>query len=165
MALIIEPKYFDFFSRSMVPLQHYWPIRTKTKCRDLKFAVEWGNNHTKKAQAIGEAGSKLIEEFLTMRNVYDYMFHLLNEYSKLLKFKPTIPPKAIRVCSETTACSGKGLWNKLMVQSMVKSPSDKLPMALPPQIEPQAIQASLEEKEKITRQVEKWVTEYWKKKQ
>ncbi|XWS35773.1 hypothetical protein CRYUN_Cryun20dG0024600 [Craigia yunnanensis] len=163
MTLMIEPKYFDFFSRSMVPMQHYWPIRRKIKCRDLKFAVEWGNNHTDKAQAIGKAGSKLIEEFLTMRNVYDYMFHLLNEYSKLLKFKPTIPSKAEKVCSETTALSEQGLWKEFMVQSMVKSPSDKLPCALPPPYEPQAIQASLESKEKITRQVETWQTEYWKK--
>ncbi|XVE73884.1 hypothetical protein DITRI_Ditri11bG0154400 [Diplodiscus trichospermus] len=163
MTLMIKPKYFDFFSRSMVPMQHYWPIRRKSKCRDLKFAIEWGNNHTDKAQAIGKAGSKLIEEFLTMRNVYDYMFHLLNEYSKLLKFKPIIPPNATRVCAETTACSEKGLWKEFMVQSMVKSPSDKLPCALPPPYEPQAIQASLDTKEKITRQVETWVTAYWKK--
>ncbi|XVF80042.1 hypothetical protein PTKIN_Ptkin15bG0038800 [Pterospermum kingtungense] len=163
MALVIKPKYYDFFSRSLVPMQHYWPIDNKTKCRDLKFAVEWGNNHTDKAQTIGKAGSKFIEEFLTMRNVYDYMFHLLNEYSKLLKFKPKIPPKAKRVCSETTACSEKGLWKEFMVQSMVKSPSNKLPCALPPPFEPRAIQTSLDEKEKITRQVETWVTEYWKK--
>ncbi|XVF33359.1 hypothetical protein REPUB_Repub17cG0161700 [Reevesia pubescens] len=162
MALIVEPKYFDFFSRSMVPLQHYWPIRRNNKCRDLKFAVAWGNNHTHKAEAIGKAGSKLIEEFLKMKNVYDYMFHVLNEYSKLLKFKPTIPPKAKRVCAETIACSEKGLWKEFKVQSMVKSPSDKLPCALPP-YEPQAIQASFEANQKITRQVETWEAEYWKK--
>ena len=32
-----------------------------------------------------------------MDNVYDYMFHLLNEYSKLLKFKPTMPEKAVEL--------------------------------------------------------------------
>jgi len=32
----------------MVPLKHYWPIRDNTKCPSLKFAVEWGNNHTQK---------------------------------------------------------------------------------------------------------------------
>ncbi|XVE77112.1 hypothetical protein DITRI_Ditri13aG0035900 [Diplodiscus trichospermus] len=163
MTLMIKPKYFDFFSRSLVPMQHYWPIDSKNKCRDLKFAVEWGNNHTDKAQAIGKAGSKLMEELLTMRNVYDYMFHLLNEYSKLLKFKPKIPPKAKMVCSETMACSEEGLFKEFMMQSMVMSPSDKLPCALPPPYEPQAIQASLNAKEKITRQVETWGNEYWKK--
>ena len=183
---------------------HYWPIRRKSKCRDLKFEVELGNkpittltrylcsanetwigmdfyckilveikfsatsliSHKKilhsinlQAQAIGKVGSKLIEEFLTMRNVYDYMFHLLNEYSKLLKFKPTIPSKAKRVCAETTACSEKGLWKEFMVQSMVKSPSDKLPCALPPPISTSSYSSFfLNKNEKITRQVE---TEYW----
>ncbi|TYH99934.1 hypothetical protein ES332_A11G099400v1 [Gossypium tomentosum] len=160
MTLLVNPKYYDFFSRSMMPMQHFWPIRNENKCRDLKFAVEWGNNYTQKAEAIGKAGSKFIEEALTMQNVYDYMFHLLNEYSKLLKFKPTIPPNARRLCSETTE---QGLLKEFMVQSMVKSPSDKLPCALPPPFKPQAIKASLKAKEKIARQVETWETEYWKK--
>ncbi|KAL1142418.1 hypothetical protein V6Z11_A11G096000 [Gossypium hirsutum] len=151
MTLLIKPKYYDFFSRSMVPMQHYWPT------------LEWGNNHPQEAQAMGKAGSKFIEETLTIQNVYDYMFHLLNEYSKLLKFKPTIPSKAHRVCAESAACLQKGLWKDLMVQSMVKSPSHKLPCALPPPYEPQAIQASLDTKYKITRQVETRETEYWKK--
>ena len=30
-----------------------------------------------------------------MDNVYDYMFHLLNKYVKLLKFKPTMSEKAV----------------------------------------------------------------------
>ncbi|KAA3475285.1 O-glucosyltransferase rumi-like protein [Gossypium australe] len=153
----------DQCTHSMVSMQHYWPIRRKNKCRDLKFAVEWGNNHPHEAQAIGKAGSKFVEETLTMQNVYDYMFHLLNEYSKLLKFKPTIPSKAHRVCAESVACLQKGLWKDFMVQSMVKSPSHKLPCALPPPFEPQAIQASLDREDKITRQVETWETEYWKK--
>ncbi|KHG02634.1 KDEL motif-containing 1 [Gossypium arboreum] len=151
MTLLVNPKYYDFFSRSMMPMQHFWPIRNENKCRDLKFAVEWGNNHTQKAEAIGKAGSKFIEEALTMQNVYDYMFHLLNEYSKLLKFKPTIPPNARRLCSETTE---QGLLKEFMVQSMVKSPSDKLPCALRPPFKPQAIKASVKAKEKIARQAQ-----------
>ena len=30
-----------------------------------------------------------------MDNVYAYMFHLLNEYAKLLNFKPTVPDEAM----------------------------------------------------------------------
>ncbi|GMI69637.1 hypothetical protein like AT5G23850 [Hibiscus trionum] len=160
MTLMIKPEYYDFFSRSLVPLQHYWPIRRKDKCRGLKFAVEWGNNHTQRAQAIGKAGSKFIQELLTMRNVYDYMYHLLNEYSKLLKFKPTKPPKARRICVESLACPQKDLWRKFMEQSIVKSPSNKPPCELPPPYEPQAIQASVHNKEKMAKQVEKWETVY-----
>ncbi|GAB2224155.1 hypothetical protein Droror1_Dr00004903 [Drosera rotundifolia] len=79
MTLLVRPQFHDFFMRGMVPLQHYWPIRDSDKCRSLKFAVEWGNNHTTQAQAIGEAGSRFIHEDLKMEYVYDYMFHLLNE--------------------------------------------------------------------------------------
>ncbi|RVW30647.1 hypothetical protein CK203_101275 [Vitis vinifera] len=48
MTLLIKPYPHDFFTRSMVPLLHYWPIRPRNKCRDLKFAVEWGNTHPEK---------------------------------------------------------------------------------------------------------------------
>ncbi|KAK8702557.1 hypothetical protein V6N13_020907 [Hibiscus sabdariffa] len=153
MTLMIKPRYYDFFSRSLVPMRHFWPIRRKNKCKQLKFAVDWGNNHTHEAQAIRTAGSKFIEEMVAMRNVYDYMFHLLNEYSKLLKFKPTIPLNAQRLCAET---SEQGLAREFMLQSMVKSPSDELPCALPPPAEPQDIQASLDVRKNITtKQVEK----------
>ncbi|KAK3017594.1 hypothetical protein RJ639_004828, partial [Escallonia herrerae] len=63
---------------------HYWPIREDDKCRSIKFAVDWGNSHKRKAQAIGKAASNFIQEELKMDYVYDYMFHLLNEYAKLL---------------------------------------------------------------------------------
>ena len=46
MTLYVKPKYFDFFIRGMVPLEHFWPINDQSKCHSLKFAVEWGNNHT-----------------------------------------------------------------------------------------------------------------------
>ncbi|MBA0656040.1 hypothetical protein Goklo_008440 [Gossypium klotzschianum] len=153
----------DQCTYSMVPMQHYWPIRRQDKCRDLKFAVEWGNNHTQQAQDIGKAGSKFIEEILTMRNVYDYMFHLLNEYSKLLKYKPTVPSKARRICVESTACKQKGVWKEFLFQSLVKSPSNKPPCELPPPYEPQAIQASMDKIENIDKQVEKWGNVYWNK--
>ena len=48
MTLLVRPRYYDFFIRGMVPLEHYWPIRDNGKCTSLKFAVEWGNNHTEK---------------------------------------------------------------------------------------------------------------------
>ena len=46
MTLYINSKYHDFFSRGLIPLQHYWPISDTAECKSLKFAVEWGNNHT-----------------------------------------------------------------------------------------------------------------------
>ncbi|KAK6230870.1 hypothetical protein QUC31_002388 [Theobroma cacao] len=58
------------------------------------------------------------------------------------------------------SCSREGLWREYLEQSMVKSPSDKLPCTLPSPYEPQALQASLDQMEKITTQVEEWQTEY-----
>ncbi|KAF3575728.1 hypothetical protein DY000_02028819 [Brassica cretica] len=45
MTLYVRPTYYDFLIRGMVPLQHYWPIRDRGKCRSLKHAVHWGNTH------------------------------------------------------------------------------------------------------------------------
>ena len=48
MTLQVKSKYYEFFSRGMLPTVHYWPIRDNDMCKSLKFAVEWGNNHTEK---------------------------------------------------------------------------------------------------------------------
>ncbi|BBN68226.1 hypothetical protein Prudu_339S000300 [Prunus dulcis] len=156
-----RPRYHDFFMRGMEPLQHFWPIRDNSKCTSLKFAVEWGNNHKDKAKAIGEAASNFIQEDLKMDYVYDYMFHVLNEYAKLLKFKPTIPPNAVELCSEKMACLATGTCKKFMVESMVGSPSDELPCTLPPPYDPLALHDFLVRKANSTRQVEAWENEYW----
>ncbi|KAK7282244.1 hypothetical protein RIF29_10874 [Crotalaria pallida] len=132
MTLFIEPEFYDFFTRSLVPFQHYWPISNQNMCEDIKDAVNWGNAHPDMAEAIGKAGTKFIEENVKMKFVYDYMFHLLNEYASLLRFKPIIPAAAVEICSETLACPMDGLWREYMVESMVKSPSVTPPCIMPP---------------------------------
>ncbi|MFQ6626763.1 hypothetical protein Gotur_005641 [Gossypium turneri] len=161
MTLYVRSRFYDFFIRGMQPLQHYWPISENTKCKSLKFAVEWGNLHPQKAQAIGEAAGKFIHEDLKMDNVYDYMFHLLNEYAKLLKFEPTVPPGAVELCSETMACPTTGTWKKFMVESLVMSASDVTACGMPPPYEPQELRDFLETKANSTRQVEMWEDQYW----
>lgn len=162
-TLLMTLRWYDFFIRGMIPQHHYWPVRTDDKCKSSKFAVEWGNNHTQKAKAIGKAGSRFVHEDLKMENVYDYMFHLLNEYAKLLKYKPTVPPNAKELCSESMACSADGNWRKFMVESLEKSPSNLSPCTMPPPYEPQEFKAFIDEKDKATRQVEAWENEYWNK--
>ncbi|KAG5251552.1 KDEL motif-containing protein [Salix suchowensis] len=153
MTLFVKPEYYDFFIRSMVPLQHYWPVSARNKCRDIKFAVEWGNSHTDKAQAIGKAGSKFIQEDLKMERVYDYMFHLLTKYSELLKFKPRIPEGAAEVCSESMARPRRGLWKEFMAETQ-NFPSDTLPCTMPPPYESRTLEAFNERKENVIRQME-----------
>lgn len=48
MSLLINPKYYDFFTRSLIPMKHYWPVDTKRLCKSIKYAVDWGNNHIDK---------------------------------------------------------------------------------------------------------------------
>ncbi|KAJ8573221.1 hypothetical protein K7X08_009732 [Anisodus acutangulus] len=64
MALLINPHYYDFFTRSLLPTIHYWPINENDKCKSIKFAVDCGNKNAKKAQEIGKAGTKLVQEEL-----------------------------------------------------------------------------------------------------
>ncbi|KAK7295057.1 hypothetical protein RJT34_17960 [Clitoria ternatea] len=132
MTLFIDPMHYDFFTRSLVPWQHYWPIRStnQSMCSDIKYAVDWGNANPDKAEQIGKAGTRFIYENLKMNFVYDYMLHVLTEYAKLLRFKPTIPAGAVEVCSENVACPMYGIWRQYLVDSMVKSPSATPPCTM-----------------------------------
>ena len=47
-TLFVKPRYYDFFTRSLQPLQHYWPIKENDKCKPIKHAVDWGNNNNQK---------------------------------------------------------------------------------------------------------------------
>ncbi|OMO78723.1 Lipopolysaccharide-modifying protein [Corchorus capsularis] len=60
------------------------------------------------------------------------------------------------------ACSASGTWRKFMEESMVISPSDKMPCALPPPYEPEELREFLQRKANSTRQVETWEDEYWR---
>ncbi|KAF7013688.1 hypothetical protein CFC21_027754 [Triticum aestivum] len=154
MTLVINPKYYDFFSRVLMPTQHYWPVRDDSKCNSIKYAVDWGNSHKKKAQKIGKEGSKFIQQELSMEYVYDYMFHLLTEYAKLLRFKPTKPPEAVEVCPESLACQAIGREKKFMEDSMVKSANVAGPCNLPPPFSPEEFRELHQRKEKSMNQVE-----------
>ncbi|KAG2567671.1 O-glucosyltransferase rumi homolog isoform X1 [Panicum virgatum] len=156
MTLLVTPKYYDFFSRSLMPIQHYWPVRDDNKCASIKYAVDWGNSHKQLAQRIGKQASNFIQEELSMDQVYDYMLHLLTEYAKLLKFKPTKPPEAVEVCSESLACQAEGLEKKFLVDSMVKSAHDAGPCDLPPPFSSRELKMLKQRRENSVKQIEMW---------
>ncbi|KAL6981919.1 hypothetical protein U1Q18_023537, partial [Sarracenia purpurea var. burkii] len=89
-----------------------------------------------------------------MDYVYDYMFHLLNQYAKLLNFKPSMPPNAVELCSEAMACPAKGVWKRFMLDSLEDSPSNAAPCTLPPSYDPPSFKAFLKEKHKAIETVE-----------
>ncbi|KAL0428892.1 UNVERIFIED_CONTAM: hypothetical protein Sradi_0515200 [Sesamum radiatum] len=146
MTLVVKPHYYDFFSRNLMPTIHFWPIKDQNKCSAIKFA----------AQEIGKAGSQFVQEQLKMQNIYDYCFHVLNEYAKLLKYKPIVPEGSEETCSETLVCSVKGQKRRFRKHSMVKNPSDTLPCTLPSAYDPAELRAFIERKENLTRQVTMW---------
>ncbi|EXC04549.1 hypothetical protein L484_001408 [Morus notabilis] len=163
VTLLVKSHFYDFFTRSLVPMQHYWPIKVDDKCRSIKFAVDWGNSHKTKAKSIGKAGSRFIQEELKMEYVYDFMFHLLNEYAKLLKFKPSIPEKAVEFCSESMACTTEGLGKKFMMDSMVKGPADSRPCTMPPPYGPSSLYSLIQRKASSIEEVEMWQDKYFGK--
>ncbi|KAL0358957.1 UNVERIFIED_CONTAM: hypothetical protein Sangu_0745100 [Sesamum angustifolium] len=144
VTLLVKPQYYDFFTRGLMPLQHYWPIKDDDKCRSIKQAVDWGNSHHEEAQAIGKTGSSFVLNELKMDYVYDYMFHLLSEYSKLLKYKPTVPDKAVELCSEAMACLAQGLEKKFMTDTLVKGPSFSSPCTIAPRYDPASFHSVIE---------------------
>ncbi|KAM3691574.1 hypothetical protein ACJW31_08G024700 [Castanea mollissima] len=103
LSLIISPQYEDFFSRGLIPKKNYWPVSPTNLCPSIKFAVDWGNAHPSEAKVIGKEAQNLMES-LSMDRVYDYMFHLITEYSKLQDFKPVPPSSAQEVCPESLLC-------------------------------------------------------------
>ncbi|PON90870.1 Lipopolysaccharide-modifying protein [Trema orientale] len=161
VPLIIHPRFYDFFSRGLIPLHHYWPVKDYDKCRSIKFAVEWGNSHLKEAEEMGKATSEFIQEDLKMDNVYDYMFHSLNEYAKLLTYEPTIPEKATELCSEAMACKERGLHKEFMLQSQVKSPADRGPCAMPPPFSPASLHSFLQRKTDTIKEVDLMEKQYY----
>lgn len=91
------------------------------------------------------------------------MFHLLNEYAKLLKFKPIIPPTAVELSPETMACSTNDAWRRFMEDSLVKFPSDSIPCTIPPD-DTSILQDFRERKANSTKQVKIWEDKYWESK-
>lgn len=84
-----------------------------------------------------------------MSNVYDYMFHALNEYSKLLKYKPSVPEKASEYCSETLFCSSNRVEEEYMQESIVNIASSTPPCKLAdPEYEDKSVKEFLQRKAK-----------------
>lgn len=110
---------------------------------------------------MGRAASKFIQDELKLDYVYDYMFHLLNQYSKLLRYQPTVPPEAVEYCAERLACAEEGPARKFMEESLVQSPKETSPCTLPPSYDPSSLNDVLRKRENSILQVESWQRAYW----
>jgi hypothetical protein len=135
-VLLVATPFKDFFSRGLVAGKHYWPIDPARKCQAIKFAVDWGNAHPAAAQRMADEGSGFARDDLGMDYVYDYMLHLLTEYAKLLRYKPTVPENAVELRPETIACPAahsdrRQREFRFMMESREKYVADYEPCTLP----------------------------------
>ncbi|KAA8543732.1 hypothetical protein F0562_022091 [Nyssa sinensis] len=151
LSLIISPEFEDFFSRGLMPKKNYWPVSRFDLCRSIKYAVEWGNAHPAEAEAMGRAGQDFMES-LSMDRIYDYMYHLITEYSKLQDFKPVRPSSAQEVCAESLLCFADDKQRQFLKRS-VSYPSQTPPCTLQPS-DSNLIKSWIEMKRKIIKDVQ-----------
>ncbi|XP_051123038.1 uncharacterized protein LOC127245925 [Andrographis paniculata] len=161
-TLLVRPSFHDFFSRSLLPLKHYWPITDDAAeiCASIRRAVDWGNANPAAAQAIGEEGSRFVAEQVKMEYVYDYMLQLLKEYAKLLRYRPSVPEKAVEICSETMACAAEGRAKRFMDESLVERPAVAAPCVMPPPFDAASFGAVWRRKEEGMEGMKSWEREY-----
>ncbi|KAF8712564.1 hypothetical protein HU200_028317 [Digitaria exilis] len=131
-VLLVDTPFQDFFSRGLVAGKHYWPIDPKRKCHAIRAAVDWGNAHPDEALQMAQQGSGFARDDLSMDYVYDYMLHLLTQYAALLRYKPTVPEKAVELSAEALACPAQGRVRDFMMQSRERFVAGYDPCVLPP---------------------------------
>jgi hypothetical protein len=81
VTLLVKPKFYDFFTRGLQPLHHYWPIRTDGKCKSIKFAVDWGNNHEQKVSLSNT--NFYLENYICLAFSFSLLYFLANISIKL----------------------------------------------------------------------------------
>ncbi|CAL4931421.1 unnamed protein product [Urochloa decumbens] len=112
-ALLVDTRFRDFFSRGLVAGRHYWPVDAARKCAAIRLARL-------------RAGGAVPE------NAYDYMLHVLTEYARLLRYKPTVPENAVELCSEHVACPTGARAREFMMEPRERHVADYEPCTLPP---------------------------------
>lgn len=100
---------------------------------------------------MGKAAQDLMDS-ISMDGIYDYMYHLINEYSKLLDFKPVRPQNALEVCYDSLLCYADEKKRSFLERSTAY-PSLSPPCRLPPH-DDNVIQSWIEKKSKIIQETE-----------
>ncbi|TVU12562.1 hypothetical protein EJB05_46213, partial [Eragrostis curvula] len=108
------------------------------------------------SSASGAAGS--CREEMSMDYVYDYMLHLLTEYAKLLRYKPTVPENAVEICTESIACRARGLHRDCMTETMETHVAGYQPCTLPPPFTAEEAKEITEREAEVLRNMEKMMS-------
>lgn len=113
-------------------------VSKENKARSYKFCCKCSGQqlvflhlfkyHTLQAEAIGRRGQDLMES-LSMDRVYDYMYHLILGYSKLMDFKPIPPASAREICLESVLCFA-GAKQREFLEESIAFPFQRAPCKL-----------------------------------
>lgn len=77
---------FEFFYYALQPYVHYIPLSRSLD--DLFPAIEWARTHPEECKHIIQEGQSFAKRYFNTQFSNLYMHALLNEYAKLLKFRP-----------------------------------------------------------------------------
>jgi protein glucosyltransferase len=87
----VGDEWLEFFYDAMKPWVHYIPVRQDLK--DAKELIQFAQANDELARSIAKRGREFIMQHLRMDEIYCYWEELLNEYTKLLRFKPKLNKK------------------------------------------------------------------------
>eukprot|EP00195_Chlamydomonas_chlamydogama_P008851 CAMPEP_0202897950 /NCGR_PEP_ID=MMETSP1392-20130828/6577_1 /ASSEMBLY_ACC=CAM_ASM_000868 /TAXON_ID=225041 /ORGANISM="Chlamydomonas chlamydogama, Strain SAG 11-48b" /LENGTH=391 /DNA_ID=CAMNT_0049583727 /DNA_START=248 /DNA_END=1424 /DNA_ORIENTATION=- len=84
-----ESGYRTFYYHLLKPMVHYVPVWKDTP-DDMLDMLAWAKQHDVEAKKIAQAGQELALKYLNKRARACYWYRLLVEFSKLLRYKPSL---------------------------------------------------------------------------
>ncbi|KAI1301540.1 O-glucosyltransferase rumi -like protein [Halotydeus destructor] len=99
VVLNVESDLIEYFYPLLKPWVHYVPISSDMK--DLEAKIEFLRDNDDVAKEVAEKGFELIINHLTMDSVSCYWQQLLQEYTKLLNYRPSLAEQVIEIKKAT----------------------------------------------------------------
>jgi hypothetical protein len=81
VILLVDSPYYIWYSKMLVPYEHYIPI--KKDLSDLIEKINWCKNNDKECKKIANKAKKFYETYLSKEGLYDYFQKILTDISKL----------------------------------------------------------------------------------
>jgi hypothetical protein len=83
-----ETEYAEYFFCNLRPFVHYVPVARNLE--NLYSVIEWVRQHPVESMEIAKEGQEFAKQHFNTAAVSSYLFELLLQYSKLMRFQPLI---------------------------------------------------------------------------
>ncbi|XP_034233696.1 O-glucosyltransferase rumi homolog isoform X3 [Thrips palmi] len=93
----VGDEWIEFFYPAMKPWVHYVPVRSGATKEDIKKLLNFVKENDDVAKRIADQGFEFIWNNLKMKDVTCYWRRLLKQYSKNLKYKPSLDESLIEI--------------------------------------------------------------------